>query len=267
MLHLVKLLILSEKFLVNINMKQLKYVFLFLIVVFTFSCKTSFELSSTKIALVKIDTNLKADTAIINFYAPYRRNLDSQMSAVLVYSEIELTKAQPESPLSNFFSDAITNTCKAKNIQFDFALPTTNGGIRTSLPKGAITRRHAFELMPFENELVVLTLKAESVAKLVEYIVDKGGQPVSDIQITAKKSNVPTFKIAGKDFINSGYYRVLTSDYLANGGDGIDAFKDAVKRENTNIKVRDAIIEYMVELNKSGKSLNPQKDGRIIIEQ
>jgi 2',3'-cyclic-nucleotide 2'-phosphodiesterase (5'-nucleotidase family) len=189
------------------------------------------------------------------------------MSAVLVYSEIELTKSQPESALSNFFSDAITSTCKSKNIIFDFALPSTNGGIRTSLPKGAITRRHAFELMPFENELVVLTLKAESVEKLVQYIVDKGGQPVSDIQITANKSEKPVFKIAGKEFVNSGYYKVLTSDYLANGGDGIDAFKEAVKKENTNIKVRDAIIDYMISENKSGKTLNPQKDGRIIIEQ
>lgn len=247
-------------------MKQLKYFLLFITIALSISCKTSLNLSNTKVSQVKIDSNLKADTAILNFYAPYKRSLDSQMSAVLVYSDIELTKSQPESALSNFFSDAITNTCKSNNIAFDFALPSTNGGIRTSLPKGAITRRHAFELMPFENELVVLTLKAESVEKLVQYIVDKGGQPVSDIQIIAKKSAKPVFKIAGKEFVNSGYYRVLTSDYLANGGDGIDAFKEAVKRENTNIKVRDAIIDYMIYVNKSGKTLIPQKDGRIIIE-
>lgn len=247
-------------------MKHLKYFLLVSVIIFSISCKSSFYLSNTKVSQVKIDSNLKADTAIINFYAPYKRSLDSQMSTVLVYSDIELTKSQPESALSNFFSDAISTTCKSNNISFDFALPSTNGGIRTSLPKGAITRRHAFELMPFENELVVLTLKAESVEKLVQYIVDKGGQPVSDIQINAKKSGKPEFKIAGKEFINSGYYKVLTSDYLANGGDGIDAFKEAVKRENTNIKVRDAIIDYMIYVNKSGKTLNPQKDGRIIIE-
>ncbi len=248
-------------------MKDLKYILFISIVALSISCKTSFQLSNTKVSQVKIDSSLKADTAILNFYAPYKRSLDSQMSAVLVYSEIELTKSQPESALSNFFSDAITSTCRSKNIAFDFALPSTNGGIRTSLPKGAITRRHAFELMPFENELVVLTLKAESVEKLVQYIVDKGGQPVSDLQINAKKSEKPVFKIAGKDFVKSGYYKILTSDYLANGGDGIDAFKEAVKRENTNIKVRDAIIDYMISQNKSGKTLNPQKDGRIIIEQ
>lgn len=250
----------------NINMKYTKIILLLVTIALASACKSKLSLNNTKVSQVKIDSTLKADTAILNYYAGYKRSLDSQMSAVLVYSDIELTKSQPESPLSNFFSDAITSTCKSKNIVFDFALPSTNGGIRTSLPKGAIFRRHAFELMPFENELVVLTLKAESVEKLVQYIVDKGGQPVSDIQIVSKKGEKPRIKIAGKDFLNSGYYRVLTSDYLANGGDGIDAFKEVVKKESTNIKVRDAIIEYMISENKSGRSINTKKDGRIIIE-
>lgn len=250
----------------NINMKYIKIILLVSVLAFAGACKSKLSLNNTKVSQVKIDSTLKADTTILNYYAVYKRSLDSQMSAVLVYSDVELTKSQPESALSNFFADAISNTCKSKNIAFDFALPTTNGGIRTSLPKGAITRRHAFELMPFENELVVLTLKAESVEKLVQYIVDKGGQPVSDIQITAKKGEKPSFKIAGKEFVNSGYYKVLTSDYLANGGDGIDAFKEALKRESTNIKVRDAIIEYMISENKMGRSINTKKDGRIIIE-
>lgn len=247
-------------------MKYIKIILFVSVLAFAGACKSKLSLNNTKVSQMKVDSTLNADTAILNYYASYKRSLDSQMSAVLVYSEIELTKSQPESSLSNFFSDAITNTCKSKNIVFDFALPSTNGGIRTSLPKGAITRRHAFELMPFENELVVLTLKAESVEKLVQYIVDKGGQPVSEIKIAAKKGEKPSFKIAGKEFDNARYYRVLTSDYLANGGDGIDAFKEALKRESTNIKVRDAIIEYMISENKMGRIINAKKDGRIIIE-
>lgn len=231
-----------------------------------YACKSQYALERTNITQTKIDSNLKEDENIKAFYAPYKRALDSQMNAILIYSDAELQKAQPESNLSNFFADAVANTCRKNNINFDFALPSTNGGIRTSLPKGAITRRNIFELMPFENELVVLTLKAESVEKLVQYIVEKAGQPVAGIQIIAKKNESINFTINGKPFVKSGYYKVLTSDYLANGGDGIDAFKEAVKRENTNIKVRDAIISYVIDENKNGKTLNPQKDGRIIIE-
>ena len=42
---------------------------------------------------------------------------------------------------------------------------------------------------------------------------------------------------------------------------------DVVKRESTNIKVRDAIIEYVIAEKNMARTLNPKKDGRIIIEQ
>ncbi len=230
------------------------------------SCKTNFIQSRNTISQTKLDSTIKADESILKYYEPYKHSLDSQMSAVLVVSSVELTKGQPESNLSNLFSDAIASTCRSHNAVFDFALPTTNGGIRTNLPKGAITLRSAFELMPFENELVILYLNANSVQKLAKFIVDKGGQPVSGIKITAIKDSVTSILINNQPIDPAKTYRVLTSDYLANGGDGIVAFKEALKRDNLNIKVRDAIIEYMRAENSAGRTLNPTLDGRIKIE-
>ncbi len=230
------------------------------------ACKTSLIQNSQTASQTKVDSTLKADDAILKYYEPYKLALDSQMSAVLVVSTIELSKGQPESILSNLFSDAIAATCRSRNAVFDFALPTTNGGIRTNLPKGDITLRNAFELMPFENELVVLYLNANSVQKLVKFIIDKGGQPVSGIKINAIKDSVTSVLINNQPIDPTKTYRVLTSDYLANGGDGIIAFKEALKKDNLNIKVRDAIIEYMRSENSAGRTLNSTLDGRIKIE-
>jgi 2',3'-cyclic-nucleotide 2'-phosphodiesterase (5'-nucleotidase family) len=120
--------------------------------------------------------------------------------------------------------------------------------------------------MPFENELVVLYLNASSVEKLAKFIVEKGGQPVSSIIIEGRKDSVVSILINNQKLDKLKTYRVLTSDYLANGGDGILAFKEAVKRDNLNIKVRDAIIEYMRAENTAGRTLNPRLDGRVKIE-
>lgn len=219
------------------------------------------------VSQVKIDTTIAEDKSIKAFYEPYKKSLDSQMNAVLVYSEVEMQKANSENALSNFFSDAISSTCKKRGNNFDFAMPSTNGGIRTSLPKGAIKLQNAFELMPFENELVILYLDGSSVKKLVQFIVDKGGQPVSGIRIESQKGNIINININNLPFDENKTYRVLTSDYLANGGDGIIAFKEARKRENTSIKVRDAIIEFMRDENAAGRKLNSNIDGRLKIEQ
>lgn len=231
------------------------------------SCHTHLVLSKDNVSQRKIDSTIIGDEAITAYYLPYKKSLDSSMNAILVYSSEELTKAQPESKLSNFFSDAISATCKKHEIAFDFALPTTNGGIRTSLPKGPITLRNAFELMPFENELVVLYLPGTSITKLAQFIVEKGGQPVSNLLLEAKGDSIKTLYINNQPLELAKTYRVLTSDYLANGGDGIVAFKEAVKKENTNIKVRDAIIEYMRNEQSAGRTLNPILDGRIKIEK
>jgi 2',3'-cyclic-nucleotide 2'-phosphodiesterase (5'-nucleotidase family) len=121
--------------------------------------------------------------------------------------------------------------------------------------------------MPFENELVVLYLPGASITKLAQFIVQKGGQPVSNLLLEAKGDSITTLLINNQPIEPTKTYRVLTSDYLANGGDGILAFKDAIKKENTNIKVRDAIIEYMRNEQSAGRTLNPMLDGRIKIEK
>ncbi len=230
-------------------------------------CSTQLVQQKNVPSQVKVDTSIKEDLAIKQFYSSYKRTLDSQMNSVLVESEIEMQKVNGENILANFFSDAIANTCIRKGVQFDFAMPTTNGGIRTSIPKGKIKLQNAFELMPFENELVVLYLDGSAVNKLAQFIVEKGGQPVSGIRIEANKSQISSISINNKAFDESKMYRVLTSDYLANGGDGILAFKEAKKREETGIKVRDAIIEYMRFEQASGRKLNSSIDGRLKIEQ
>lgn len=237
------------------------------LVVFLSACSTQLVQQRNVLSQVKIDTSIKEDPAITQFYSTYKRSLDSQMNSVLVESEIEMQKGNGENVLANFFSDAIANTCTRKGIAFDFAMPTTNGGIRTSLPKGNIKLQNAFELMPFENELVVLYLDGSSVTKLVQFIVEKGGQPVSGIRIEANKNQISSISINNKAFDESKMYRVLTSDYLANGGDGIIAFKESKKRESTNIKVRDAIIDYMRFEQAAGRKLNSSIDGRLKIEQ
>lgn len=250
---------------VNINRRFSVLVIGVILITFQ-SCHTTLVLKNDKISQTKIDTSLREDQEIVDFYKPFKVRLDSQMSSVLVYSSVELTKGQPESNLSNFFSDAIASTCRSRNIVFDFAMPTTNGGIRTNLPKGPITLRNAFELMPFENELVVLFLNGTSVQKLAKFIVEKGGQPISGIKIHAIKDSIVSLSINNQSLEANKTYRVLTSDYLANGGDGINAFKEAIKRDNLNVKVRDAIIEYMRTEHAAGRALNPTTDGRIKIE-
>ena len=69
--------------------------------------------------------------------------------------------------------------------------------------------------------------------------------------------------VNGEPFDSLKTYKVVTSDYLANGGDKYSFFKEPLQREDLRVKVRDAIMEFIMEEKQNGKALNSHFDGRI----
>ena len=192
------------------------------------------------------------------------------MNEVLVFSKQQILKGLPESSLGDFVSDAVLKKTNdlykpSDHLPVNICL-LNNGGLRGQLPKGNITRGNAFELMPFENSIVILTLTAEKTKQLFEYVVESNGAPFAGATVKAKGKKIIELKINGQNFDPTKIYKVTTSDYLAAGGDKYNFFKDPIKIDTLNYKLRDAIIDYMIEQNKKGDSLNVTIDGRIIYE-
>lgn len=187
------------------------------------------------------------------------------MNGVIGHSDVALTKAMVngESLLGNFFSDATLGESRKIDPKIDFALPTTNGGLRNDLPLGAITLANVFELMPFENELLTFDLKGDDVASLLDFIARSGGQPVSGITLKIADKKAVEVMIGGKPFDPSKTYHVLTSDYLAGGGDGINSFKNPLSRKVLGLKVRDALIQYIKLKELEGKNISSALNRRI----
>jgi 2',3'-cyclic-nucleotide 2'-phosphodiesterase (5'-nucleotidase family) len=206
------------------------------------------------------------DSTIYKAILPYKESMAADMNKVLAESEEALTKGTPESKLGNFFSDALLEIASLKytpedGLPIDFAF-FTNGGLRSSLPKGNITKGNVFELMPFENELVVLSLNGTLAKKLFSYIASKNGVPVSKLRLQIKGTEAVNISVNGYPFDSTKIYKTLTSDYLANGGDQLFFLTEA-KRENLILKVRDVLIEYMEVKNKRGEKLTARLDKRI----
>ena len=236
---------------------------LFFLTTALLSCKTSFQISKKESGQYKFSdsTNTEIDSSIYSEIAPYREKMQSAMNEVLAVSTTSLERGLPESKLGNFLSDACMSSAKEKNMQADFAVFNT-GGLRRPLPSGNITRGDVFELMPFENTLVILSMNGGDVKKLVNFIATKGGAPVSGIQLRIQDSVATNVFINNVALDTTKIYRVLTSDYLANGGDAFPFVTDK-NWDAINLKVRDALIEYLISQTKAGKKINVDLDGRI----
>jgi 2',3'-cyclic-nucleotide 2'-phosphodiesterase (5'-nucleotidase family) len=118
-------------------------------------------------------------------------------------------------------------------------------------------------LMPFENELVFVKLTGQQVRELANYIVIREGEGVAGISFGMKNNMAVDIKVQELMIDNAKSYWMATSDYIANGGDGMKVLTWAEERIDTGHKMRDIMIEQMKELHKSGKKLHAKSDGRL----
>jgi 2',3'-cyclic-nucleotide 2'-phosphodiesterase (5'-nucleotidase family) len=190
------------------------------------------------------------------------------MNTPISYSPETYKKNDGElnSTLSNMFADAtyemsnpVFNKMSGKNI--DIVL-LNNGGIRSIISKGNISEKTAFELMPFENSIVVLELSGLSIIKMIDYLRKvKLQHPISGLQITLNNDySVNEVKINGVSIENEKKYYVATTDYLLEGGDKMYFLAETTKTTDINYKMRDILIDYF----KKYDTLKLKSDNRFI---
>ena len=245
-----------------------KNLFVFLTLFLFGSCSKVVHISPAPSPSIQIEANAesapsKEIEALIN---PYKEQLDDEMKAIIGIAAKELPKAKPESELGNWTADLIHKKCEEYYGQpIDFAI-VNYGGLRIpSLPTGEISRAQIFELMPFENALVVLHADGETVEQLFIRMAEYGGWPIShQLKFKIKNGKPIDVKINGDPIDKNKIYKIALSDFLANGGDKCFFFKDK-KRDLLGKLFRDAIIEHVQDLSAAGKKADAQLENLSLI--
>ena len=229
-----------------------------------FCCSQPLQLSrQPEVQQIGIGNTLASDTAVENFIAPYKAKLDARMNEVIGYSPEELTRAYGESTLGNFVTDLMQQQA---DIYYEGTVDvavTTFGGLRAPLPKGDITVGHVYELMPFENELVIVKVTGQTLQKLFDLAAAKRIAFISNARYTMQAGRAFDIKIAGEPLLPTKIYSVAVSDYLANGGDQMNFFKEGEKALVLGITVRDAILNHIKALTAIGKPVTSKIEGRV----
>ncbi len=256
------------------HFKLLPAVFISLIFIAETGCRNKTHITAVNPGTVEMNSSVEQRDSVINsILAPYKTGMDSIMNVVIGTTTAAMPKEREKSEtlLGNFVADVVLNSGNEAYTKSG-ATPAhvcilNNGGLRSSLPQGNITRGNIFELMPFENEIVVVTITGQKMLELLKYVAASGGVPVSGMKMGIQADRTPgATLIQGVAFDTSKTYKIITSDYLANGGDKMSFLKDPVKLETTGLKIRDAIIEHFVALTRENKSVTPSLDGRIYYE-
>lgn len=191
--------------------------------------------------------------------APVKANLEREMSEQLGFAPERLWVAQPECPMLNWATDALWEAAKQNyDGRVDIAVVNV-GGMRCEWQAGPITRQCVFELMPFDNRLVILTLKGEDILELCQAFANYGGQGVAGMRMTAVNGKLADITIGGKPLNPKALYTVATSDYLAGGTDHMEALTHYVDYWKSDLLIRDLYLQMV----KQQDTIKAVVDGRM----
>ena len=210
-------------------------------------------------------TEKLADKSYTEHLQPLKQQLGVKMNVVIGEAAETMKGHAPESLLSNFSADVYRQAGTDYLGQPVDVSIVNLGGLRTVISAGNITVGKIYELMPFENELVILWLKGDKLLELVQFFASVGGEGISGIRMEINNGKAVNVTVNGNVIIPEKIYSIATSDYLAGGNDKMFQLAQSEKRQNTGIKLRDILLKYIKSETAQGNKIQAKLDGRITI--
>lgn len=232
------------------------------------SCRTA--LSVANVATEKnilLTTDLPEDPAFKKVIEPYKTELEGKMNTKISYTAVDLNKQGDNSNLGNLLADytfeGADDWAKKNGIPGGVDAAVINvGGIRSTIGKGDILMKHIYEVMPFENEVMIVKMKGSDLKGLYDYYArTQKNNPVSRLYIETDNGMSVKELINGKEVEPAKNYYIATSDYLALGGDNMAYFGKG-ELISTGIKLRELFIEKF----RANSEIVPPKDIRLLFK-
>ena len=170
------------------------------------------------------------------------------------------TEDDSESPAADMIADSVlAATRSAENGGAQIALVNATG-VRISLPAGDIRYDKAFAMMPFGNNLVVMTLTGAQLKTAIEQqyaipiragfnrpaaLAPSQGFTYTVDMARPKGDRVIEMRLNGKAIDPNGRYRIALNNYLASGGDGLIGFTAGTNITDKGVVDLDALVAWV----------------------
>lgn len=250
------------------RLKSLSFCIILSITAFGYAQNVSAPKYKYQYKMVKLDSTYDAqiDPKLAKYVEKKRHKMEKLMQVVIAHTDVELESFAPESPLSNFLTDLLLNeTSKyTKDTLFsNLDVSMLNfGGIRTSMPAGNVTVGDIYRISPFDNYLTFIALKGSELKKALGRFTDQFNAPYSGVTITYKNNRPSQILVGGKPIDDNRLYKLVTVDFIAEGGDHLLEGIQFEKKESTTVTFRDFLIAELKAMTTRGEKVSGKKDGR-----
>ncbi|SRR6056297_322195 len=220
-----------------------------LLLTFTLSCnpRVSPLLSTQNENVYVSKSNPNADSALLSFIKPYRDSLKLTMGrkVLVLPQKITHSRNNPQTLLGPWLCDILLSEGQVlfQNYAIDGAVYNP-GGIRLPQLQDTVTVRDIYELLPFDNTLVLLEIPGHLLQRWIEHTVKRGGWPMSHtFKVYISSETQAQVYLHEQPIEPEKTYRILTNDYVANGGDNCE-FLVGKEVASGQAYIRDIVINH-----------------------
>jgi len=210
--------------------------------------------------LVPMDGKWTENTDILKILNGYSQNLDTRLGMVINELPEELGSAMikaSESALGNFAAD-VSREYAGADVAF-----ITAASIRDGLPAGPISVHDFYTAFPCDHVLVTYELTGRELWWLLSEGASKIGQngfpQVSGVTFGIFGGKAYEATVKGIDIVPDAKYTVVTTDYVAGGGDGYSIFQRLTPLVYTGETLRGAAENYA----RQHTVISPVVEGRV----
>ncbi|KAM7307456.1 protein 5NUC [Ixodes scapularis] len=243
---------------------------------------------------ILLDNTTKEDPDIVCMLEPYKEVVENASKEYIGITKVKLEASDKvcrikECNTVNLITDAFLafyadrNSTNNTDDWSDVNAAVVNSGIaKTTVDQGVILRENMMSMMPYESTLYVLTMTGLQLTNMFEHGASKFtwfGDPegaflqVSGIRVAFNFSLEKGCRVIKLDILCSKCkipkyepvmlnetYRIVTTSYVANGGDGF-TFDSTVKKETEGVVDNEVVIEYVRKMS----PIKEPEEGRVIM--
>jgi 2',3'-cyclic-nucleotide 2'-phosphodiesterase (5'-nucleotidase family) len=223
--------------------------------------------------VLSVNGEVAEDPEILKVIEPARKEIERTFELALVEAPKGLLRGRgtDENLLGYWVADVMRQRAsQASGGEVAFAF-TNRGGLRANLRPGMLKVGDIFELMPFENELVVVELTGAEVIRIVEAgVLRRGGEPISGVKVSIQgppeKPRITVAWADGRPVDPAATVKAATTDYLLGGGDGYRSLREGRRPFTTGLLLRQILLDACTDLAKRKEPLLPPPVGRYAFE-
>jgi 2',3'-cyclic-nucleotide 2'-phosphodiesterase (5'-nucleotidase family) len=230
-----------------------------------FSCLEG-RFTPVEYALIPIDAASPKDPEIAEEVQRITLDAERELDKDVGFSMQELSAwreliRREEAPFGNFVADLAREITLADVALFN------GGGFRASIPAGAVTLKSIYQAFPFRNELVLGELTGARLLATLERsaALDPSENPGGFLQVSGVRYIIADGRLANATIGDvpidpARRYRIVTSDFLAAGGDGYAMLAEMTEPVMTGRLISDMVIEGF----RTESPVSVATDGRIL---